>query len=103
MLPVDHLIGHKEWTSRKSDPRYSMNWRRSRVAAFRPRGDDDVTPEELLNAKVSTAEGTVRQTLIDARQIARRAEEAADEAKAAVGQLRIEVNGKLDAILAKLA
>ncbi len=37
MLPVARLIGHKEWTSRKSDPRHDMNWRRARVANFTPR------------------------------------------------------------------
>lgn len=45
MLPVARLIGHKEWApGRKSDPRYSMDWMRGLVAAFRPRPapEDDV-------------------------------------------------------------
>ncbi len=34
------LIGHKEWApGRKIDPLYSMDWRRKRVANFRPRGE----------------------------------------------------------------
>jgi hypothetical protein len=44
MLPVHRVIGHKEygnqpngWPGRKTDPVYSMDWRRQRVAAFKPR------------------------------------------------------------------
>ena len=44
MLPAHRVIGHREygnqpngWPGRKSDPTYSMAWRRDRVAAFKPR------------------------------------------------------------------
>lgn len=57
-LPAHRVIGHKEYGNtppggypgRKSDPVYDMNWRRQRVAAFTPRGDDMPTPEEFANA-----------------------------------------------------
>lgn len=32
---VDRLWGHKEWTSRKTDPKYDMNWMRNRVAGYK--------------------------------------------------------------------
>lgn len=38
MLPVSRVIGHREWTTRKIDPRYSMDWRRAGVAHITPRG-----------------------------------------------------------------
>jgi hypothetical protein len=41
MLPVNRLIGHREWTDRKGDPRHSMDWRRACVAAFTPEDDMD--------------------------------------------------------------
>lgn len=48
MLPAHRVIGHKEYGNvghpgRKQDPIYDMNWRRDRVANFKPRtGDDDM-------------------------------------------------------------
>jgi hypothetical protein len=43
-LPTHRVIGHKDygnqpngWAGRKTDPTYSMEWRRQRVAAFKPR------------------------------------------------------------------
>jgi hypothetical protein len=48
MLPVSRVIGHKDWApGRKSDPLYSMSWRRSRVAAFTP-GEDEMTKDQFL-------------------------------------------------------
>lgn len=52
MLPVTRLIGHKDygctppggWAGRKTDPVYDMNWRRARVANFRPRTQEDAMP-----------------------------------------------------------
>lgn len=32
-IDVNRVKGHKEWTTRKIDPTYDMNWRRARVAA----------------------------------------------------------------------
>jgi hypothetical protein len=47
MLSPTRVIGHKEWAaSRKSDPTYDMNWRRARVAAFTPQGEDDMPLSE---------------------------------------------------------
>lgn len=65
-------------------------------------GDDMPTVKELLDAEVSKETGSVRQTLEDARQIARRAEDQAQKANAGIAALRAEMNAKLDAILAKL-
>lgn len=43
-LPASRVVGHKEygnqpngWPGRKTDPSYSMDWRRRRVASFKPR------------------------------------------------------------------
>lgn len=36
VLSSARVIGHKEWTGRKSDPVHSMAWRRDRVARFTP-------------------------------------------------------------------
>lgn len=52
MLSPTRLIGHKEYGNtppggypgRKSDPRYDMNWRRARVANFKPRTGPTPTP-----------------------------------------------------------
>jgi hypothetical protein len=52
MLSVTRVIGHKEygctppggWAGRKTDPVYDMNWRRARVANFRPRTQEDDMP-----------------------------------------------------------
>lgn len=60
-LPASRLIGHKEygntppggWAGRKQDPQYDMDWRRKRVAAFKPRTaaptppEDDVTQDDI--------------------------------------------------------
>jgi hypothetical protein len=57
MLPPARVIAHREygntppggWAGRKTDPTYDMNWRRERVAAFRPVQEDDMplTDEDL--------------------------------------------------------
>lgn len=55
MLSPTRVIGHKEygnrppggWPGRKQDPTYDMDWRRGRVASFRPRtGGAPTTPQE---------------------------------------------------------
>lgn len=62
MLPVYRLIGHKEYAAgRKSDPRYSMDWRRSRVAAFTPRGVD----LPLNDADVAKIKGAFEAVLVE--------------------------------------
>jgi hypothetical protein len=85
MLPVTRLIGHKEYGNtppggypgRKGDPRYSMDWRRARVASFQPRtGEDDMPSakdvvDELLERTVTLKNGdtprikTVLAALVD--------------------------------------
>jgi hypothetical protein len=44
--PATYAWGHKEWTTRKVDPTYSMHERRRQVGAFRSQEDDDMTPEQ---------------------------------------------------------
>ena len=64
-----------------------------------------MTPQEIaqavLDAKDETDTGTVRQTIHDARQIARRAEVAASEADAKLTTVLTAVNA-LTALVAKL-
>lgn len=43
----DRVFGHKEWTGRKSDPRYSMAWRRERVATFHPHPQIIIDPAPI--------------------------------------------------------
>lgn len=56
VIPESMPFGHKEWTTRKSDPTYSMPDRRRQVGAFRPTGptatpiqEDDMpySPDEI--------------------------------------------------------
>lgn len=42
---VTHVIGHREWTTRKIDPRYDMNWRRRGVTGVQHREEDDMFDE----------------------------------------------------------
>lgn len=39
-FPVGNVIGHREWTSRKSDPVYDMGWRRAGVAGITAKSED---------------------------------------------------------------
>jgi hypothetical protein len=53
-LPASRVIGHKEYAAgRKSDPTYSMDWRRQRVAAFTPRNaptpEDDIVDDATMD------------------------------------------------------
>lgn len=65
MLPAFRVIGHKEYGNRppggtpgrKSDPTYSMDWRRNRVANFTPRTeqeDDMPSAQEVADALLDT-------------------------------------------------
>lgn len=97
-IPESFPIGHKEWApGRKSDPLYSMPDRRRQVGAFRPTTateDDMPTAEELWKYKISKGLETpteASQVLVDARQIARRAEEEGKAANRAVAALAVEV------------
>lgn len=59
MLPAHRVIGHREygntppggWAGRKTDPTYSMDWRRNRVAAFKPRSGGDDPMAALSDAE----------------------------------------------------
>lgn len=70
MLPAHRVIGHKEWApGRKSDPTYSMDWRRSRVAAFTPRTSSEGDFMALSEAEQQELLQGVRQlTRITASQ-----------------------------------
>lgn len=66
MLPVDRVIGHREWApGRKSDPRYDMNWRREGVRGLVPHtatgeGDAELNAEEARLLREVHAELTNR-------------------------------------------
>lgn len=48
---VDRCIGHSEWArplGRKSDPTYSMDWRRRRIAALDPTEEDIEVADRVL-------------------------------------------------------
>jgi hypothetical protein len=67
MLPAHRVVGHKEYGNvghpgRKSDPSYDMNWRRARVAAFKPRSGS------LAPAPTPQAAGGFLMALNDAQQ-----------------------------------
>ncbi len=61
MLPIARVVGHREWTSRKSDPVYDMNWRRAGVAGIRPRTEEDfmATMSEAEKATILEAARSV--------------------------------------------
>lgn len=67
-VPLDRVVGHKEygntppggWAGRKTDPQYSMEWRRNRVVNFTPGNspaqeeDDMPSAQEIANAVLDT-------------------------------------------------
>lgn len=60
-FPVARIVGHKEWApGRKSDPVYSMSWRRARVADLRPAAPAPapapVTPTRKAENMIETIE-----------------------------------------------
>ena len=84
--------GGESWSTKygKECPGDARHAQRAEIVALARSmdGDDDMpTPEDLLDAKVSDETGTVRQTLRDARQIARRTEIQVAGLTAAVGKL----------------
>jgi hypothetical protein len=66
MLSATRVIGHREygntppggWAGRKTDPVYDMNWRRARVASFRPVLEDDMPDEATFKRWVREATWT---------------------------------------------
>lgn len=63
--PGSMPFGHKEWTTRKSDPTYSMNERRRQVAAFTQEDDMAFTIDQFLNYDAYTGGPTFSQVLKD--------------------------------------
>jgi hypothetical protein len=84
---------HREWTSRKIDAAENVdaNGFRQLVAEAKLGGgyDDLPTPSDVWSFKIADETGNARQTLEDARQIARRAEIAADEAPGATWKIKV--------------
>jgi hypothetical protein len=64
-FPVSHVIGHKEWApGRKSDPLYSMAWRRAGVAGIEPRTGEQMNGDQDARLRnVETAVTVILQQL----------------------------------------
>jgi hypothetical protein len=63
-FPITRVIGHKEWApGRKSDPPYSMAWRRGTVAAAVPRGSAPAARPLLRQGSTGDAVRTVQAFL----------------------------------------
>lgn len=53
--PVGKCIGHKEWSDRKIDPTYSMNWMRDLISKVMQGEDDDMPDEKTFKKWVRSA------------------------------------------------
>lgn len=110
----DQTIGHREWTPRKIDPTYDMNWMRGRIAKAMadPGEDDDMRLTDSINLKGERAgkyRGNQTKVSVDGAlgdaSVAVEAYEEAVKNGEAILEVRTELKSQravLQQILAKL-